>query len=481
MGKYIKTKQIKKAGMNRNLLEKDINSFWDKYIVPSLVEYVKIPNKSPSFDPDWKKAGHMDKALDLATTWVKQHLPKNATLLVKETRGKTPVILVDVPGSISGNVLMYGHLDKQPEMDGWNKGMGPWKPVIKNNKLYGRGAADDGYALFASICSINALHKQKIDTPRVLLLIEFSEESGSPDLPHYMDLCSKEIGTPDLVICLDSGAGDYNRFWNTTSLRGLIGARLRVDVLKEGVHSGGASGYVPSSFRVARQLLSRIENETTGEILLEELKTEIPRFRKKEAEELVSTVGVEVDSEFPWVENMEPSTKDKIEGVLRKTWRPALSVVGANGSPLCENAGNVLRPYTELQLSIRIPPLVDHNKAKTSILSALTSDPPYDSKITLSFDEPASGWNAPETKSWLSKSIMSASKSIFNHPSCSIGEGGTIPFMAMLGKQFPEAQFVITGVLGPASNAHGPNEFLHIPYAKKLTACISLILKDFRR
>ena len=466
--------------MNTKLLEKNIRSFWDTHIVPTLVEYVKIPNKSPSFDPDWKKSGHMDTVLNLATEWVKEHLPRKATLLVRESEGKTPLLLVDVPGTIPGNVLMYGHLDKQPEMEGWNEGIGPWKPVIKNQKLYGRGAADDGYALFASVCAVNALHDQNIETPRILILIEFSEESGSPDLPHYMKSCAREIGSPDLVICLDSGAGDYLRFWNTTSLRGLIGARLRVDVLKEGIHSGGASGYVPSSFRIARQLLSRIENEKTGEIILKELKTNIPDFRINEVKELVSVLGQEIETEFPWVDQMKPSTKNKVEGVLRKTWKPALSVVGANGLPSSENAGNVLRPYTELQLSIRIPPLVDHDKAKNSVLSALTSKPPYGSKVTISFDEPASGWNAPKTKPWLSKSIMQASKHFFGQPSCSLGEGGTIPFMAMLGKQFPNAQFVITGVLGPGSNAHGPNEFLHIPYAKKLTACISLILKDFR-
>ena len=467
--------------MNKRKLEKTINSFWDKHIVPTLVEYVKIPNKSPSFDPDWKNSGHMDKVLTLATVWVKKHLPDKAKMVVRETPGKTPIILIDIPGDKPGNVLMYGHLDKQPEMEGWNSEMGPWKPVIQDNKLYGRGAADDGYALFASLCSIIALQEQGVWLPRTLILIEFSEESGSPDLPHYMKLCAEEIGAPDLVVCLDSGAGDYDRFWTTTSLRGLLGMRLRVDVLKEGVHSGGASGHVPSSFRIARQLLSRIEDENTGEILLDELKTDIPSFRIDETKKLVSILGAGVEKEFPWKEKMLPSTNDRVEGVLRRTWKPALSVVGANGLPPSENAGNVLRPYTELQLSLRIPPMVNHNKAKKAVLSALTTNPPYGSKITLSFDEPASGWNAPKTKPWLSESIIRASNYFFKQPSCSLGEGGTIPFMAMLGKQFPEAQFVITGVLGPGSNAHGPNEFLHIPYAKKLTSCISLILTDFQK
>ena len=465
--------------MDINTIKKEINSFWDSQIIPTLIEYIKIPNKSPSFDSEWKKRGHMDKVLNLATTWTNKNLPLGAKLTIKETIGKTPLILVDVPGNKKGNVLMYGHLDKQPEMDGWNEGMGPWKPVIKDEKLYGRGGADDGYALFASICSIKALQKQNVLLPRILILIEFSEESGSPDLPHYMNLCKKQIGEPDLVVCLDSGAGDYNRFWTTTSLRGLIGLNLRVDVLKEGVHSGGASGYVPSSFRVARQLLSRIENQETGEVLLEELKVKTPEFRLEETKEYVKIVGDDLKEEFPWVSKMEPSTNDKVEGVLRRTWKPALSVVGAKGLPLSENAGNVLRPYTELKLSMRIPPMVDHNKAKLAIENTLTRNSPYGSKISLEFDEPASGWSAPETALWLKNAMNDGSLIFYNKPCCYIGEGGTIPFMAMLGKQFPRAQFVITGVLGPGSNAHGPNEFLHIPYAKKLTGCVSYILSRF--
>ena len=466
--------------MNSENLKKHIHDFWDSEIVPTLVDYIKIPNKSPSFDPDWEKHGHMDKVLNLAANWTEKNKPVGSEMIIKKSPGRTPLLLLDIPGTKEGNILMYGHLDKQPEMEGWNDDLGPWKPVIKDEKLYGRGGADDGYALFASIASINALKEQKIDHPRILVLIEFSEESGSPDLPHYMDLCSDIIGSPDLVICLDSGAGDYKRFWTTTSLRGLIGLKMKVSVLKEGVHSGGASGHVPSSFRIARSLLSRIENENTGEILLEELNTEIPSYRIEETKNLVSILGNEVVEEFPWKNGMKPSTDDNVEGVLRRTWRPALSIVGSDGMPSTANAGNVLRPYTTLQLSMRIPPMVDPKKAVDAIEKILKDDIPYGASIELEFEEAAEGWNAPESKTWLLNAIEKASKKYFNQMPCTIGEGGTIPFMAMLGKQFPEAQFVITGVLGPQSNAHGPNEFLHIPFAKNLTCCISSIITDFQ-
>ncbi len=466
--------------MNHKLSFNTVNTFWDEKIIPVLTEYIKIPNKSPSFDPDWEKHGHMDKVLNLALDWANENKPVGSTVTTERTPGRTPIIMVDVPGTKDGNILMYGHLDKQPEMDGWADGLGPWTPVLKNDKLYGRGGADDGYALFASISSIHALKDQGLDHPRILVLIEFSEESGSPDLPHYMDLCSDKIGTPDLVVCLDSGAGDYNRFWTTTSLRGLIGLSMKVEVLSEGVHSGGASGHVPSSFRIARKLLSKLEDETTGEILLDRLHTEIPEHRIKETQTLVSILGDEVVKEFPWKDKMRPSTDDKIEGVLRRTWKPALSIVGSDGLPPTANAGNVLRPYTTLQLSMRIPPMVDAQEAKSAIENALNENIPYGATVKLDFEEAADGWNAPETSPWLLDAIEKASKQYFRQPPCSISEGGTIPFMAMLGEQFPRAQFVITGVLGPKSNAHGPNEFLHIPFAKKLTCCISSILSDYK-
>ena len=466
--------------MKSNLLNKSITEFWDNKIVPTLVEYIKIPNKSPSFDPDWEKHGHMDRVLDLAVKWTEKNKPVDSVITIKKSPGRTPLLLLDIPGTKDGNILMYGHLDKQPEMEGWNEDLGPWKPVIKDEKLYGRGGADDGYALFASVASIKALKEQNIDHPRILVLIEFSEESGSPDLPHYMDLCADIIGAPNLVICLDSGAGDYKRFWTTTSLRGLIGLKMKVEVLKEGVHSGGASGHVPSSFRIARSLLSRLEDEKTGKILIDELNTEIPDYRIEETKNLVSILNNEVVEEFPWKDNMKPSTNDNVEGVLRRTWKPAVSIVGVDGMPSTANAGNVLRPYTTLQISMRIPPTTSAKKAVSAMKKTLSENIPYDATVELQFEKAGEGWNAPESKPWLLEAIDKASKEYFGQMACSMGEGGSIPFMGMLGKQFPEAQFVITGVLGPQSNAHGPNEFLHISFAKRLTCCISSIIADYK-
>ena len=464
--------------MNPEKLQNDLNQFWDNEIVPTLTEYIKIPNKSPAFDPDWEKAGHMDRVLDMAKEWAEHHRPDNSILHVKRLSNRTPLIIIEIPGERDGNILMYGHLDKQPEMEGWDEGLGPWDPVIKDDKLYGRGGADDGYAMFASLGVVKALKDQDLPLPRIVILIEFCEESGSPDLPYYIDEYTNIIGQIDLVVCLDSGAGNYDQFWTTVSLRGMIACELRADVLTEGVHSGSASGLVPSSFRVLRQLISRIEDETSGKIKAEELHTNIPDHRINEVREMVSVLNKEGEI-FHWHGNTIPSTDDPVEGMLRRTWNPTLSTVGLDGVPAIKDGGNVLRPYTALKLSFRLPPDVDCHKAMDAVNKILTENPPYNASISIEWEEPANGWNAPTLAPWLDTAIQKASNTFYGKPALAMGEGGTIPFMAMLGEKFPEAQFVITGVLGPGSNAHGPNEFLNIPFGKKLSACISSIIHQF--
>ena len=453
--------------------------FWQDEIVPQLIDYIKIPNKSPAFDPNWKQNGHMNKVLNLALDWVKKHAEDNWNIHSFQSGDRTPLIVIDIPGNVSGNILMYGHLDKQPEMAGWNEGLGPWSPVLDGDKLYGRGGADDGYAIFASVCSVKAMRKFKISHPRIVILIEFCEESGSPDLPFYVEQQKQLIGSPDLVICLDSGTGNYDQFWLTTSLRGLIGCTLRVDILKEGIHSGGGSGIVPSSFRIARQLLSRLEDENTGLIKPNEFSVPIPNERIMQARETILALGDDFIGAFPWTENSGPVLNDPIELLLNNTWSSMLSITGADGLPLIKNSGNVLRPFTSLKLSLRLPPTLDAGIAQSLLQNLLEDNPPYGAKVSLEFEEPASGWNAPPLKPWLENAVQDASKIVFGKSALYMGEGGTIPFMGMLGDAFPEAQFVITGVLGPQSNAHGPNEFLHIPYAEKLTTSVTSIISKF--
>jgi acetylornithine deacetylase/succinyl-diaminopimelate desuccinylase-like protein len=454
------------------------DKIWNDEIVPTLVEYIAIPNKSPSFDPDWEKHGYMEQAVQLFVDWAEKKLPAlNATLSVERAAGRTPLILIDVPGSVSGDtVLLYGHLDKQPEMTGWAEGKGPWVPVLEGDKLYGRGGADDGYAMFGALGALLALKEQGVPHKRAVIVIEASEESGSPDLPYYMDALADRIGKVSLVVCLDSGCGDYERLWVTTSLRGVIGGTLRVDVLEEGVHSGDASGVVPSSFRIMRQVLARLENVETGEVLVDALKAEIPAERQRQAKVAAQALGDQVYAKFPFVDGMKPAGADLAELVLNRTWRPTLSVTGFAGAPTPQNAGNVLRPFTEAKLSLRLPPTVDAEQASKRVKEIVERDPPYGAHVSYHGEAAGAGWNAPKTAAWLEAVLEDASHAAFGNPVAMMGEGGSIPFMGMLGEKFPEAQFVVTGVLGPHSNAHGPNEFLHIPTGKRVTEVVARVV-----
>jgi acetylornithine deacetylase/succinyl-diaminopimelate desuccinylase-like protein len=453
---------------------------WGDEIVPTLVEYIKIPNKSPMFDPDWAAHGYMDAAVAMFEAWARRKLAAfpGATLDVVRLEGRTPLILIEVPGDSADTVLLYGHLDKQPEMVGWEEGYGPWLPRIAGDRLYGRGGADDGYAMFGALTALAALKEQGVPHSRAIVLIEACEESGSYDLPFYVDHLAARIGSPSLVVCLDSGCGNYDQLWLTTSLRGVIAETLTVSVLEEGVHSGAASGIVPSSFRIFRQLLTRLEDEATGEIRPEALYAQIPAERVAQARVAAAGLGERVYSEFPFVAGMRPVADDLVELVLNRTWRPQLAVTGIDGLPAPENAGNVLLPYTTAKLSLRLPPTLDPEEAAATMRRVLASDPPYGAKVEFESATASAGWNAPALAPWLEASLATASQNAFGAPPAYMGEGGSIPFMAMLGAKFPAAQFVVTGVLGPHSNAHGPNEFLYIPTGKKITEVIAQVLAD---
>ena len=457
-----------------------IDQCWGDEIVPTLVEYIRIPNKSPSFDPDWTAHGYMEEAVALFERWARTKMPDlpGATLDVVRLPGRTPVILIDVPGDSEGTVLLYGHLDKQPEMTGWAEGYGPWVPRLEGDRLYGRGGADDGYAMFGALSALMALREQSIVHARCVILIEACEESGSYDLPHYVDHLAERLGNPSLVICLDSGCGNYDQLWLTTSLRGLVSCTLAVQVLEEGVHSGDASGIVPSSFRILRNLLSRLEDENTGAVRPAELYVQIPPERVAQARRAAAALGNTVYTKFPLMPGLSPMTEDLTELVLNRTWRPQLAVIGIDGLPMPVDAGNVLLPFTRARLSLRLPPTLGAAEAGLVLCNLLEKNPPYGARVKLELGSSAPGWNAPALSSWLEQSLGRGSEFAFGAPPAYMGEGGSIPFMAMLGEKFPQAQFVVTGVLGPHSNAHGPNELLHLPTARRISLVIAQVLAD---
>ncbi|MBW5283756.1 M20 family metallopeptidase [Burkholderia gladioli] len=462
---------------------------WNDEILHQLTDYIAIPAKSPAYDPDWQRHGLLERVVVDAAQWAERQPVRGLTLEIVRLPGRTPVIFFDAPATRSGTtetILLYGHLDKQPEFDGWRADLGPWTPKYENGKLYGRGGADDGYAIYASITALAALDAQGVERPRCVGLIETCEESGSYDLLPYVDALRDRLGQVGLVVCLDSGAGNYDQLWLTTSLRGTVAGELHVEVLEEGMHSGMGGGIAPSSFRIMRQLFERLEDSASGNLLPGVFHCEIPESRVREAEATAAILGDQVWKGLPWACGQDgrpvlPTTSDPREALLNSTWRPSLAVTGAAGLPPLENAGNVLRPKTVFKLSLRLPPLVDAATAVQDLKRLLELEPPYNAKVTFKPDSgAATGWNAPELAPWLAGSLDEASRRHFGADCAFMGIGGTIPLMNVLQAGFPKAQFMVCGVLGPKSNAHGPNEFLHVPYAKRLTAAVADVIAAAR-
>ncbi|AEG94910.1 M20 family metallopeptidase [Ramlibacter tataouinensis] len=480
-------RELPAGTLDAALALQQVSRQWDGDIVRQISDYIAIPAKSPGFDKDWVAHGHIETVLRNAAAWVEAQKVEGLKLEIVRLEGRTPVLFFEVPATrpdSTQTVLMYGHLDKQPEFSGWRNDLGPWTPKYEDGKLYGRGGADDGYAVYASIAAVQALKAQKVPHPRIVGLVETCEESGSYDLLPYVDALRPRLGQVGLVICLDSGAGNYDQLWLTTSLRGMASGTLKVQILTEGVHSGDASGLVPSSFRIMRQVLDRLEDSKTGRLLPQSFHCEIPAERVGQARATAAILGEEVYKRFPWAHYdcggstafALPTTTDPVQALLNRTWTPTLSVTGAEGFPALQDAGNVLRPYTAFKLSLRLPPLVDAAAAVQELKALLEDNAPYQARVTFESSGGATGWNAPSTAPWFEQALNSASQAHFGAPCGYIGQGGTIPLMNMLSSGFPTAQMMVCGVLGPRSNAHGPNEFLHVPYAKRLTAAVAEVI-----
>ncbi|GAA1268026.1 M20/M25/M40 family metallo-hydrolase [Saccharothrix xinjiangensis] len=460
-----------------------VRELWEDDILPSLSDLVAVPAISPAFDPAWESHGHLAAAIEHVRAWLDARDLPGAGVEVVRLDGRTPLLLVDVPGTADrgDTVLMYGHLDKQPPVGGWSEGLGPWTPVVRDGRLYGRGAADDGYSGYAAIAAIEGVRRSGGSHARCVVLLETGEESGSPDLPAYLDHLRPRLGEVSLVVCLDSGGNDYDRMWLTTSLRGLAQVTMTVRVLDSGLHSGMSSGIVPSSFRIARQLLDRLEDSATGEVLVRETHVDVPGNRVAEVREAVASAPGMLVGPVPWAGGTRPVTDDEVELALNAGWRPTLSVTGAAGLPAPDDAGNVLRPFTTLVLSFRLPPTADSGAALRAVERALTTDVPYGATVELSRVEHADGWNAPDLAPWLREALDLVGEEVFDAPWRTVSLGGSIPFMGLLHEAYPEAQFLVTGAVGPDSNCHVPDEWLHLAQAARITEAVSVVLDAHAR
>ncbi|WP_199440516.1 M20/M25/M40 family metallo-hydrolase [Umezawaea beigongshangensis] len=463
--------------MDRSALTSTVRGLWEDDVLPSLSDLVAIPALSPAFDPDWADNGQLDAAIEHVSAWIADRALPGARPEVVQLPGRTPLLLVDVPATAgaqdAGTVLLYGHLDKQPPVADWSAGLGPWSPVVRDGRLYGRGAADDGYSAYAATAAIEAVRAAGGSHGRCVVLLETGEESGSPDLPAYLEHLSDRLGEVSLVVCLDSGGNDYERMWLTTSLRGLVQVALTVRVLRSGQHSGMVSGIVPSSFRVARQLLDRVEDSATGEVLVREMHVDVPENRLAELREAVAAAPGALTG-LPAISALV--SEDEAQLALNVGWKPTLSVTGADGLPKPDDAGNVLRPFTTLVLSFRLPPTADSAAALEALRTLLTTDVPHDAQVELSRVEHADGWNAPELAPWLRAALDDAGESVFDAPWRTVSLGGSIPFMGLLHAAYPDAQFLVTGAVGPDSNMHVPDESLNLAHAARITEGVALAL-----
>ena len=448
-----------------------------------LTTYAAIPCLSPMYDAQWVASGHIEEATQLLAEWARARQFARFDVTIRRLEGRTPVLVITVDATApgEGTAVLYGHLDKQPPLGDWSEGLAAFRPVRREDRVYARGIADDGYSTFSALLAIEAMERDNIPHSRCVVLIEASEESGSPDLEAHLDALAEHLGEVELMICLDSGALTYDRLWVTTSLRGVLNVEMTIEVMAQGRHSGSASGVVPSSFRILRQLLDRVEDAATGEVLVAELRAEIPAEQVAAAAEVASEFGDILARELPTLEGVELMGASAEERILRRTWYPTLSIVGIGGVPEPAIAGNVLRPSTTAVLSFRLPPSVDAQRARDAVEAVLTAAVPSSAKVTLSSWNVGHGWVSPPIAPWLASALDAASQQAFGHAPGFTGEGGSIPFLASLGKRYPAVQFVATGVLGPESNAHGIDEMLDLPMAVGVTNSVATVLAAYAK
>jgi acetylornithine deacetylase/succinyl-diaminopimelate desuccinylase-like protein len=450
---------------------------FERDALDTLIEFATIPSLSPMFDAQWEEHAHLEAATQLLASWARARKLASVDVTIHRLEGRTPtlVVTVDSTAGDGGTVVLYGHLDKQPPLGDWSDGLGPFTPVRRGDRLYARGVSDDGYAIFSALSAIEAMEAQGLPHGRCVVLIEASEESGSPDLEAYLDALADHLGDVELLICLDSGALTYDRLWVTTSLRGVLNVELTVEVLEQGQHSGSVSGIVPSSFRILRQLLDRLEDAATGEILVDEMRPTIPAAHTKSAHDIAEEFGDVIARELPVLEGVELMGASAEERLLRRTWFPTLSVIGMGGIPSPDIAGNVLRPFTTAVLSFRLPPSVDSELAGAAVHRLLTTNVPSNAKISVTL-HPADGWVAPELAPWLEPALEQASIDGFGRSVGFTGEGGSIPFLGSLAKRYPGVQFVATGVGGPQANAHAIDEMVDLPTVVGVTNAVITVL-----
>lgn len=459
------------------MLKESIQEFWLKEAQPALMDFIRLPSKSTAFDPQWKENGYLKGACKLAADWIRKAVPE-AKCEILEFNGKTPCLFVEIEGHQDNDktIAFYGHLDKQPEATGWRDGLGPWTPVLEGEYLYGRGASDDGYSVYAMITAIKGLQRCKMPYPRIVAIFETQEESGSEDLPDYLLALKERVGSPECFIILDNQCGDYERLWLNTSLRGTITGTLTVKAMDFGIHSGTFSGLTPDPLSIAQALVARIHDPITGRILLESLHTTIPELRIQQLKEVANELGNNIWKSAPLLPGVCPKHANNHENLIHSIWEPTLTIIGIDGIPSIKDAGNVIQGEVALRLSFRTPPNIDMNQAMKDIVRCLTQDIPYGCQTVWNDLECNPGWSAPAQKGKFERLFSEAAFDVFNKKTLANGQGASIGFVPKFEELFPATEIVLIGVLGPHSNAHAPDESLNIRYVQQLIQTISIVL-----
>eukprot|EP01083_Nonionella_stella_P046907 125601_1 len=461
-------------------VEKFVANEWETNALPALEDFVRIPNTSPEFNgspADALKAAQFMKA------YVDKQEMAGCTADLRTCGDKTPMLVITIDGTDGSNdtVLSYGHMDKQPGLGGWSVG-GPTDPVRVGDKLYGRGAVDDGYSMFAYITALKALKAQGTKHCRMVITMEAGEESGSPDMIYWLDQLKDHIGTNvSLVICLDSGCGNYDQLWITPSLRGMMAGDLKVSMLREQLHSGEGSGVIADTARVHRMLLNRVEDVNTGYVTVPETHCVIPEAHQNYVDKATCILKEGVFNEMPLLAGIKPVTDDCKQLLMNQLWEPTMTVIANDHGSLPPLPGsNIIRTETNMRLSFRLPPCVVPEKALEAVKATLLKEPlPYGAKVTFENTMMGSGWASNSAAGgWLETSITDSSTTFFGKAAAFKGMGGSIPIINDFQGRYTDAEIIVSGVAGPQSNMHAVNETLDVPAVKKLTSAFAKILAD---
>lgn len=462
-------------------LSEHVRIGWTGEHLAALSAFVAIPSVSPAFDSAWERSGALAAAVDLVADWFTD---RTALPGVRAHRlrinGRTPLLIVDIPAfdpdQADGphrTVLAYGHLDVQPAGGGWTV-TDPFRPVVRESRLYGRGAGDDKYVPLAVVAALEALRAANQAHPQVILLLETSEESSSVDLPAHLAAHGGLLGQPDLIVCLDTFVPDTSRLWHSTSMRGIVVADLSVAVAREGLHSGLVGGVVPSSFRLLRALLDRIENSSTGACLLPSLHADVPAGHcdalRRQAERSRPPA-----SGLPLLPGVRPLSGDPLAQLLAQSWEPSVAYVGMDGMPATGAAGSVLRASTTVRLSIRLPPTVRAIDAVAALRATLEADPPAGATVRLDVHGAEDGWSTTVPEG-LGVLLDEAGVAGYGARAAECGGGATIPPLGILARRFPEAAIVPLGLVTPSCNPHGPDEHIDLDSAERLTIALATLL-----